>query len=74
MAKQIELLFARRLRGMSCRSARLRLDVQQVLCRRRDGQIRAAGERAGARIFIEPLNRYQNDVCVTIADALRPVL
>jgi sugar phosphate isomerase/epimerase len=28
-------------------------------------------ERAGARIFIEPLNRYQNDVCVTIADALR---
>jgi sugar phosphate isomerase/epimerase len=28
-------------------------------------------EGAGARIFIEPLNRYQNDVCVTIADALR---
>jgi sugar phosphate isomerase/epimerase len=28
-------------------------------------------ERAGARIFIEPLNRYQNDVCVSIADALR---
>ena len=28
-------------------------------------------ERAGARIFIEPLNRYQNDLCVTIADALR---
>jgi sugar phosphate isomerase/epimerase len=28
-------------------------------------------ERAGARIFVEPLNRYQNDVCVTIADALR---
>ena len=28
-------------------------------------------ERAGARIFIEPLNRYQNDVCVTIADASR---
>jgi len=28
-------------------------------------------ERAGSRIFIEPLNRYQNDVCVTIADALR---
>jgi sugar phosphate isomerase/epimerase len=28
-------------------------------------------ERAGARIFIEPLNRYQNDVCVTIADAVR---
>jgi sugar phosphate isomerase/epimerase len=28
-------------------------------------------ERAGARIFIEPLNRYQNDVCVTIADAAR---
>jgi sugar phosphate isomerase/epimerase len=28
-------------------------------------------ERAGARIFIEPLNRYQNDVCVTVADAVR---
>jgi sugar phosphate isomerase/epimerase len=28
-------------------------------------------ERAGARIFIEPLNRYQNDVCVTVADAIR---
>ena len=28
-------------------------------------------ERVGARIFIEPLNRYQNDVCVTIADAVR---
>jgi sugar phosphate isomerase/epimerase len=28
-------------------------------------------ERAGARIFIEPLNRYQNDLCVTIADASR---
>jgi sugar phosphate isomerase/epimerase len=28
-------------------------------------------ERAGARLFIEPINRYQNDVCVTIADALR---
>jgi sugar phosphate isomerase/epimerase len=28
-------------------------------------------ERAGSRIFIEPLNRYQNDVCVTIADAIR---
>jgi sugar phosphate isomerase/epimerase len=28
-------------------------------------------ERTGARLFIEPINRYQNDVCVTIADALR---
>lgn len=28
-------------------------------------------ERGGARLFLEPLNRYQNDVCVTIADALR---
>jgi sugar phosphate isomerase/epimerase len=28
-------------------------------------------ERAGARIFVEPLNRYQNDVCITIADASR---
>ena len=26
---------------------------------------------AGSRLFIEPINRYQNDVCVTIADALR---
>ena len=30
-----------------------------------------AAERCGARLFIEPINRYQNDVCVTIADALR---
>ena len=28
-------------------------------------------ESTGARLFIEPINRYQNDVCVTIADALR---
>ena len=28
-------------------------------------------ERAGARIYLEPLNRYQNDVCVTLADATR---
>jgi sugar phosphate isomerase/epimerase len=28
-------------------------------------------ERSGARIFIEPLNRYQNDICVTLADAMR---
>ena len=28
-------------------------------------------ERAGARVYVEPINRYQNDVCVTIADALR---
>ena len=28
-------------------------------------------ERAGARLYVEPINRYQNDVCVTIADALR---
>jgi sugar phosphate isomerase/epimerase len=28
-------------------------------------------ERAGARIYVEPINRYQNDLCVTIADALR---
>jgi sugar phosphate isomerase/epimerase len=28
-------------------------------------------ERSGSRLFIEPINRYQNDVCVTIADALR---
>jgi sugar phosphate isomerase/epimerase len=31
----------------------------------------ARAERAGSRLFIEPINRYQNDVCVTIADALR---
>jgi sugar phosphate isomerase/epimerase len=28
-------------------------------------------ERAGAKLYVEPINRYQNDVCVTIADALR---
>ena len=28
-------------------------------------------ERSGARLFIEPLNRYQNDVCQTVAEALR---
>ncbi len=28
-------------------------------------------ERTGALLYIEPLNRYQNDVCMTIADALR---
>jgi sugar phosphate isomerase/epimerase len=28
-------------------------------------------ERAGAKLYVEPLNRYQNDVCVTIADAVR---
>jgi len=28
-------------------------------------------ERSGARLFIEPLNRYQNDICVTLADAVR---
>ena len=36
--------------------------------------LRPLAERAehlGARILLEPLNRYQNDVCVTIADALR---
>jgi sugar phosphate isomerase/epimerase len=33
--------------------------------------LRDRAERAGARVFIEPLNRYQNDVCVSLADALR---
>ena len=28
-------------------------------------------ERAGAKLYVEPINRYQNDLCVTIADALR---
>jgi sugar phosphate isomerase/epimerase len=28
-------------------------------------------ETKGVRLFIEPINRYQNDVCVTVADALR---
>lgn len=28
-------------------------------------------ERAGAKLYIEPINRYQNDLCVTVADALR---
>jgi sugar phosphate isomerase/epimerase len=34
-------------------------------------ELAARAERAGSRFFIEPINRYQNDVCVTIADALR---
>lgn len=34
-------------------------------------ELAARAERAGSRLFIEPINRYQNDVCVTIADALR---
>ena len=33
--------------------------------------IATRAERSGARIFLEPLNRYQNDVCVTIAEAIR---
>ena len=28
-------------------------------------------ERSGAKLYIEPINRYQNDLCVTIGDALR---
>lgn len=28
-------------------------------------------ERSGSKLYVEPINRYQNDVCVTIADALR---
>jgi len=28
-------------------------------------------ERSGAKLYVEPINRYQNDLCVTIADALR---
>lgn len=31
----------------------------------------ARAERAGAKLYVEPINRYQNDLCVTIADALR---
>ena len=34
-------------------------------------ELARAAERYGSRLFIEPINRYQNDVCVTIADALR---
>ena len=34
-------------------------------------ELAARAERAGSRLFIEPINRYQNDVCVTVADALR---
>ena len=34
-------------------------------------ELAVRAERAGSRLFIEPINRYQNDVCVTIADALR---
>jgi sugar phosphate isomerase/epimerase len=31
----------------------------------------AHAERSGGKLYVEPINRYQNDVCVTIADALR---
>jgi sugar phosphate isomerase/epimerase len=31
----------------------------------------AHAERSGGKLYIEPINRYQNDLCVTIADALR---
>ena len=34
-------------------------------------ELAAEAARRGARLFIEPLNRYQNDVCNTIGDALR---
>lgn len=34
-------------------------------------ELAARATRAGARLFIEPLNRYQNDVCQTIADAMK---
>ncbi len=34
-------------------------------------ELAARAERAGALLYIEPINRYQNDVCVTIEDALR---
>jgi len=39
------------------------VDAMRELARR--------AQRSGARLFIEPLNRYQNDVCNTIAEALR---
>ena len=35
------------------------------------GELARDAERAGARLYIEPLNRYQNDVCNTLGDALR---
>jgi sugar phosphate isomerase/epimerase len=35
------------------------------------GGLARTAEAAGSRLFIEPINRYQNDVCVTVADALR---
>ncbi len=31
----------------------------------------ARAERDGARLYVAPINRFENDVCVTIADALR---
>ena len=34
-------------------------------------ELARTASRSGSRLFIEPINRYQNDVCVTIADALR---
>lgn len=34
-------------------------------------ELAVTAERTGATLVIEPLNRYQNDVCNTITDALR---
>jgi sugar phosphate isomerase/epimerase len=39
------------------------VEAMSVLAKRAEG--------AGSRLFIEPINRYQNDVCVTVGDALR---
>jgi sugar phosphate isomerase/epimerase len=46
-------------------------DEDQALFLEGLGPLAEHAERRGARIFVEPLNRYQNDVCVTIDDALR---
>ena len=35
------------------------------------GELAAHAEEVGATLLIEPINRYQNDVCVTASDALR---
>jgi sugar phosphate isomerase/epimerase len=51
-------------------TGRTREEDETIFVEAMTGLARVA-ERCGSRLFIEPINRYQNDVCVTIADALR---
>ena len=51
-------------------TGRTREDDEAMFVEAMGALARRAAE-CGSRLFIEPLNRYQNDVCNTIADALR---